>query len=296
MENRTAIGREFLADEYLANGKTSTQIARETGHSHKKIASQLSRYGLRKTRSGPRKAAGLTKEVLEREYWVNKKSAQTIGDEHNLCMRTVLERMRAFGIKKRNRNYWDESVCEKRFGRLFVSRDMELRATKGGRLPRRYYRCTCDCGEEKWVLYSRLVKGITKSCGCLEKENLTTIRSNRLDLVGEICASYWHQVQKSAKVRNFEFDVTREFVWDLFLRQGRRCALTGHNLIMPGRTRKKGPRYASLDRIDSKLGYTEANVQWVWLDINRLKNNWGQEGFLEMCRDVVRHMDKNRVL
>lgn len=40
----------------------------------------------------------------------------------------------------------------------------------------RYYKCVCQCGEIRNVSRCSLIKGKTKSCGCLSKE-LTRLRS-----------------------------------------------------------------------------------------------------------------------
>lgn len=34
------------------------------------------------------------------------------------------------------------------------------------------WRCRCDCGNERLVLGQNLVKGMSKSCGCLQRELL----------------------------------------------------------------------------------------------------------------------------
>jgi hypothetical protein len=44
---------------------------------------------------------------------------------------------------------------------------------------------------------------------------------------------------------------------------------------------------ASIDRIDSNLGYTESNVVWVHKDVNIMKNNFTKEYFLMMCQKVT---------
>lgn len=38
-----------------------------------------------------------------------------------------------------------------------------------------YYKCVCDCGNIVFVYYSNLTRGITKSCGCLRKENTSCL-------------------------------------------------------------------------------------------------------------------------
>lgn len=53
-----------------------------------------------------------------------------------------------------------------RFGRLTVH-GMEMRNTRS------YWRCHCDCGNETMVMGKHLVRGATKSCGCIVREMKT---------------------------------------------------------------------------------------------------------------------------
>jgi hypothetical protein len=50
-----------------------------------------------------------------------------------------------------------------RFGRLTVQ--FGFRRNK-----RTYWRCICDCGNEKDIFQSSLLRGLTNSCGCLQNE------------------------------------------------------------------------------------------------------------------------------
>jgi hypothetical protein len=43
---------------------------------------------------------------------------------------------------------------------------------------------------------------------------------------------------------------------------------------------------ASLDRIDNTLGYIKDNIAWVHKDVNKLKTDFTEERFLELCRQV----------
>ena len=38
-----------------------------------------------------------------------------------------------------------------------------------------YYKCLCDCGNVAFVTHSNLIKGITKSCGCIRKEKTSEL-------------------------------------------------------------------------------------------------------------------------
>ena len=47
---------------------------------------------------------------------------------------------------------------------------------------------------------------------------------------------------------------------------------------------------ASLDRIDSSKGYTIDNIQWLHKDINKMKWDFSQEKFLELCKKIVNNL------
>lgn len=102
---------------------------------------------------------------------------------------------------------------------------------------------------------------------------------------GEISGSFFNDIKTSAKRRNIEFDITIEFLWDVFLKQGRTCALSGKELIFG--SNKKEETSASVDRIDSSKGYTEDNVQWVDKTVNVMKWSLSQEDFIEICKQIA---------
>jgi hypothetical protein len=87
-----------------------------------------------------------------------------------------------------------------------------------------------------------------------------------------------------------DFRISKADVWDLYLKQNGRCALTGlpvsfcHNNYR-GRT-------ASLDRICSKGHYTIDNVQILHTETNKMKNNFDEAYFKEMCQLVVQARNK----
>lgn len=72
------------------------------------------------------------------------------------------------------------------------------------------------------------------------------------------------------------------------VKQDKKCALSGI-LLKFGRSENVYETTASLDRIDNKKGYTENNVQWVFKDINVMKNIHDQEYFLLLCSKIAKH-------
>lgn len=100
---------------------------------------------------------------------------------------------------------------------------------------------------------------------------------------GEISKHFFTRCQREAHKRNLCFSVTIEFLWDLFLQQNRRCALSGLPLRFAKNYKTQYDYTASLDRLDSRLGYTESNVQWVHKAINHVKSNYPNDLFVAMC-------------
>ncbi len=60
------------------------------------------------------------------------------------------------------------SIIGRTFTRLFVFAEAPIRVTPCGRFRRSWVRCTC--GSEFIVYNSSLIRGATKSCGCLNRE------------------------------------------------------------------------------------------------------------------------------
>ncbi len=73
----------------------------------------------------------------------------------------------------------------KKFGRLTPLYPIENRDQKGSV----YWRCRCECGNMAEVTAANLVYGLTKSCGCLQKENQKKIQE-RLHRIDGTCIEF----------------------------------------------------------------------------------------------------------
>jgi hypothetical protein len=148
-----------------------------------------------------------------------------------------------------------------------------------------YYLCKCDCGNETKLRTNSIGK-LTNSCGCIRKE----VTSKRFwKGYGEISGSYWNSIRCNASDREIKLEITIQQAWELFLKQERKCALTGLLLEFGTRENFGFQGSASLDRIDSNMNYTIDNVHWVHRDINKMKMEFPMKRFLEMCNLVVNY-------
>lgn len=150
--------------------------------------------------------------------------------------------------------------------------------------------CICECGNECIKDYYYVFKGITKSCGCLYKENLDKL-SFKAKGYGEISGTYMDKIKQNAKRREVLINI--EYLWNLFLSQNRKCALSGLDLYF-STWKNNSSQTASLDRIDSKIGYVKGNVQWIHKHINNMKQDYDNDYFISMC-ELISKINKNEL-
>lgn len=51
-----------------------------------------------------------------------------------------------------------------------------------------YYNCICDCGNTSVVCRNHILRGFTKSCGCLQRENARESGKKRGKLIRDMCS------------------------------------------------------------------------------------------------------------
>jgi len=173
------------------------------------------------------------------------------------------------------------SLLRKRFGRLVV---VSYAGVRSKQCPVSLWTCKCDCGTEKVVRSDLLKRGLTKSCGCLYARK--GLESPLWNGIGDISKTVLTRIKQDAKTRKIPFDLTLEYLWELYLKQNKKCALTGDDICF-GAFAKDNSRTASLDRIDSSFGYVTGNVQWVHKTVNFAKQSLSQKEFIALCHRVA---------
>lgn len=147
----------------------------------------------------------------------------------------------------------------------------------------REYICRCDCGKITRIAHSTF--GRTKTCGC--KRCLTGKDHWNFKGYEEITSCYWWGIVNNADKRYFKFNLRIEDAWKQFIKQDRKCALTGVPIYF-GRSHKNETT-ASLDRIDSKKHYCKSNIQWVHKTINKIKWDYTMDEFIDWCKKVAEY-------
>jgi hypothetical protein len=148
--------------------------------------------------------------------------------------------------------------------------------------------CLCECGKEKVFSSDHLTRKSypVKSCGCEAIKRGP--KHSQWTGYEEISGNWFYQhilrERKQESRTRVPVEITVKEIWDLFIKQDRKCALSGLPLTISNSSRYND---ASVDRIDSSKGYTIDNVQWVHKHINFMKRTYSQEYFIEMCKKVA---------
>lgn len=170
-------------------------------------------------------------------------------------------------------------MVNKKFGKLLVLSYFGLSKNNN-----KIWECQCDCGNITKATTTYLKSGKKTSCGCNRfKKGSDVYNYNGYE---DISGTKWYSIKQNAKKRNLIFEITKEGVWEMLLKQDNLCFFSKLPISFKDGT-------ASIDRLDSKLGYTNDNIVLVHKDINRLKTNFDLNYFLFLCRLVANNSNNN---
>ena len=181
-----------------------------------------------------------------------------------------------------------------------------------------YWLVKCQCGNEQFIRQDILESGQASRCRkCSNKDKfIKNVELGKMHSVnyspkhygvGDLPKNIYNHYMMGAKRRNIEFNVSIEYLWNLFVSQQGLCALSGQKIYLRPENKtstitkvdSKGHRNldfskfnASLDRKDSSLGYIEGNVQWVERKVNIIKRELKQDEFIKLCQDIVNHVNQ----
>ena len=150
--------------------------------------------------------------------------------------------------------------------------------------------CACDCGGDTVVLNSRLISGVTSSCGCLrELSGISARFAEKKD------SGLFYVISKytaSAKSRSLEWALTEGTCRELFNSNCYYCTST------PSNKRKTSGNlflYTGIDRVDNTKGYLPDNVVPCCKVCNRAKDTMSQEEFIHWSTRVAEQFLRREV-
>lgn len=152
----------------------------------------------------------------------------------------------------------------------------------------RRWKCICECGSKLEVNINCISKNeITKCRSCFIKERYETSGQDQIHQTWWSC--FLDRVHKS-KMRVY---FTKEEAYNLYLKQNKKCALSGLPLYFKNFNKESDDRLrsynASIDRKNSSKEYTLDNIQFIDKRINIMKNNQNENIFKELCSRIAKH-------
>jgi hypothetical protein len=180
-----------------------------------------------------------------------------------------------------------KDLTGQKFGRLFVIKKISDKGVKHIN-----WMCRCECGVVKSINGDAIKRGLTKSCGCLRKDNGTWNKgkigasSHMFRGYKNLPRSLFSEIKYKAGKRKIDFYLTITYLWYLYedIQKGK-CAISGIEIEFENQLNINS-NLCSLDRIDSSKGYVVGNVQWVDRRINFMKQSMSQQEFIDMCKTI----------
>jgi len=138
------------------------------------------------------------------------------------------------------------------------------------------WNCVCDCGTVKLVKRSSILRGESKSCGCLQRERSSAACIKRLTVHGETAGGnsrvYRIWANMNSRCSNPKFDSYPYY-------GGRGIKVCDEWKTFSNFLRDMGKPEAgqSIDRIDGRCDYEPGNCRWATQteqSNNRSKNVW----------------------
>lgn len=129
------------------------------------------------------------------------------------------------------------------------------------------------------------------------KKTIITNRTGTKNLFGSLLCRW----KANATSRKYDFLVTKEYLQNVYERQGGLCAYTGVIMLSPVTDKEHvaatgSPYLISLDRINSDFGYIEGNVQFICCWLNKAKGAMPHDKFQNIIEDLRLHFISNSLI
>lgn len=218
----------------------------------------------------------LTKKFLEEHYIKQRKSVKTIAKEFNIkSHNSVSQYIKKYGLSRSNLKDSSSILTKEFLEEYYVNQNLSLK----------------DVAIKAGFQNKSIVKKALKRHGIIEREHTKSkklkdsIIKNRIH--PHIPSRYLHSIINGAKRRGIIFEITIDDMWNKFKEQNGKCALSGLDIKFPSFGEKATKQTASLDRINSDIGYIKENIQWLHKDVNKMKWELDQDRFLYLCKLIT---------
>jgi hypothetical protein len=144
-----------------------------------------------------------------------------------------------------------------------------------------FYTCICACGSKKYVFETGLLRGSSKSCGCLRKE--LKISKDPWKTEFNIYKNHIFKLKP-----NLEFSINEYNFKSLSLNN---CFYCG---VEPNIKTKTGNQYKNgIDRLNNDIGYNLENCVSCCIECNFMKSSLNVDSFLNLVNNIYSYYFNN---
>lgn len=140
----------------------------------------------------------------------------------------------------------------------------------------------CDCGNEKIIASSNVLKGNTVSCGCVKN-------SRKLPEFSASINKLYYSYKRGAKKRNYNFNLSRENFEKLILDNCHYCGGKPDTQFKHKQSFNGYVIYNGIDRKDNILGYDINNCVSCCTSCNYAKHNKSYNEFQNWLINLVNY-------
>jgi hypothetical protein len=143
--------------------------------------------------------------------------------------------------------------------------------------------------------YKRIdsITGFQHRCkNCLKKDPNRYDRLLKKDDLDYYLKDRFYGAKNRAINKEIEFNLSLDYLKELWNKQNGKCALTGINMdhtILEGKIKTNG----SIDKINPSLGYSKDNIQFVCNIINIMKSDMSIEQLINFCKLIISNNERS---
>ena len=141
-----------------------------------------------------------------------------------------------------------------------------------------YINVNCSCGNNLWVKASYLKRKPIACRACRAQRRKGIFK--KLPIEFKKWYTRYHEIKRRARKEKIPFNLTPEYLKELYELQSGACAITGEKI-----EDIKGN--LNLDRIIPVNGYVVDNVQWTCRKANMIKQELTMDEFVNYCYKIT---------
>lgn len=150
------------------------------------------------------------------------------------------------------------------------------------------YRYVCNnCGEVFFSGYQKQLRSNFCSNDCLSASR--AVASEMRNGLPKWAVKLLKTTRKRAALKRMEFSLTNADMASIIYRADGACEVTGVQFdVSDTADGGRRPWFPSIDRIDSRIGYTHDNTRLVCVAANLAMNTWGELVLHEIAQSMVK--------